>query len=118
MWMNADPPSPPLADATGWAKYVDGVTQALRGEGVQVGGADVLVTSTVPTGAGLSSSAALEVSSAAALSALAGASLEARRLAVIAYQAETEFVGVPVGVMDQTVVALAKEGHALFLDTR
>ena len=107
-----------VPDDTGWAKYVEGVVQALAAEGVDVGGADVLVTSTVPAGAGLSSSAALEVGAAAALSALAGADFDAGRLAQVAYRAETEFVGVPVGIMDQTVVALAHEGHALFLDTR
>jgi galactokinase len=107
-----------VADDSGWTKYVDGVVQALAAEGVRVGGADVLVTSTVPTGAGLSSSAALEVGTAAALSALAGSELEPRRLAQVAYRAETEFVGVPVGIMDQTVVAAAQQGHAVFLDTR
>ncbi|TMK88270.1 MAG: galactokinase, partial [Actinobacteria bacterium] len=49
-----------VPDDGGWTKYVDGVVQALRAEGVHVGGADVLVSSAVPTGAGLSSSAALE----------------------------------------------------------
>jgi len=107
-----------VPDDAGWTKYVDGVVQALRAEGVHVGGADVLVSSAVPTGAGLSSSAALEVAVAAALSALAGAELDAGRLAQVAYRAETEFVGVPVGIMDQTVVACAEEGHALFLDSR
>jgi galactokinase len=49
---------------------------------------------------------------------MAGAVLDPRRLAHVAYRAETEYVGVPVGIMDQTVVALAEEGNALFLDTR
>ena len=107
-----------MAEDSGWAKYVDGVVRSLGDEGVRVGGADVLVDSTVPTGAGLSSSAALEVAAAAALSALAGAALDGRTLASVACRAETTYVGVPVGVMDQTVVAMAEEGHALFLDTR
>jgi len=107
-----------VPDDSGWTKYVDGVRQALAAEGVTVGGADLLVASTVPPGAGLSSSAALEVATAAALSALSGAGLDAAQLARIAYRAETEFVGVPVGVMDPTVVAQAQENHALFLDTR
>jgi len=107
-----------MGDDSGWTKYVDGVVHALADAGVHVGGADVLVTSTLPPGAGLSSSAALEVAAGAALSALAGTELEPRQLATVAYRAETAFVGVPVGIMDQTVVAVAEEGHALFLDTR
>ena len=107
-----------MDDDSGWTKYVEGVVRALDDEGVRVGGADVLVDSDVPPGAGLSSSAALEVAAAAALGAMAGAVLDPRRLAHVAYRAETEYVGVPVGIMDQTVVALAEEGSALFLDTR
>jgi galactokinase len=107
-----------MSDDSGWSKYVDGVVQALADDDVHVGGADVLVTSTVPTGAGLSSSAALEVAAAAALSVMAGAPLDARRLASVAFRAETTYVGVPVGIMDQTVVAVAQAGHALFLDSR
>jgi galactokinase len=107
-----------VADDSGWTKYVDGVVSALRADGIRVGGADLLVDSSVPTGAGLSSSAALEVATAAVLSALAGTLLEPRALASVAYRAETTYVGVPVGIMDQTVVAMARERHALFLDTR
>jgi len=107
-----------VADDSGWAVYVDGVVRALAGVGVHIGGVDVLVDSTVPPGAGLSSSAALEVAAAAALAALAGARLEGRELAAVAHRAETEFVGVPVGIMDQTVVAMATEGRALFIDSR
>ena len=108
-----------VADDTGWTRYVDGVIRALAAEaGVQVQGADLLVQSDLPTGAGLSSSAALEMAAAAALAAMAGAELEGRQLAAVAFRAETEFVGVPVGVMDQTVVARAQADHVLFLDTR
>ncbi|MBV8559235.1 MAG: galactokinase, partial [Acidimicrobiia bacterium] len=107
-----------VADDSDWPKYLDGVLRALAADGVEVGGADVLVTSTVPAGAGLSSSAALEVAAVAALSTLAGVHLDRRQLALVAYRAETEFVGVPVGIMDQTVVALAEQDHALFLDAR
>jgi len=108
-----------VADDTGWTKYVDGVVQALAAEaGIHVDGADVLVESDLPTGAGLSSSAALEVATVAALGAMAGTALDGAQLAAVAFRAETEFVGVPVGVMDQTVVARALPGHVLFLDTR
>ncbi|MBV8159352.1 MAG: galactokinase [Acidimicrobiia bacterium] len=107
-----------LADESGWVKYVEAVVRALGAMGVGFGGAEVLVSSTVPIGAGLSSSAALEVAAAAALSTLAGAQLDPHDLATVAHRAETEFVGVPVGLMDQTVAALARERHALFLDAR
>jgi galactokinase len=106
-------------DATGWAMYVEAVAKALaQHSGVNVRGADVLVDSNLRAGSGLSSSAALEVAAAAALAALAGQPLAAPDLAAIGHEAETEYVGVPTGVMDQTVVALARAGHALFLDTR
>jgi galactokinase len=107
-----------LGDDGDWAAYVRGVVSALEAAGIHVPGADVLVDSDVPVGAGLSSSAALEVAAAAALAALAGASPAQDELAAVAHRAESEFVGVPVGVMDQTVVAKAQAGHALFLDTR
>ena len=87
-----------VADDTGWSVYVDGVARALADDGVQVGGADVLVDSDVPTGAGLSSSAALEVGAAAALAALAGAHLDGAALAGVAHRAETQYVGVPSGI--------------------
>jgi galactokinase len=105
-------------DDESWAVYVDAVRASLLERGIDVHGADVLVDSDVPPGAGLSSSAALEVASAAALAALTGAQMSAPELAAVAHRAETVFVGVPVGVMDQTVVATAHPGHALFLDTR
>ncbi|MER5884652.1 galactokinase [Streptomyces sp. NPDC001941] len=102
----------------GWAAYVAGVFWALRGAGHPVAGADVHLASTVPTGAGLSSSAALEVVTALALDELYGLGLAREELARTAQRAENAFVGVPCGVMDQTASACCTEGHALFLDTR
>ncbi|MGW5422348.1 galactokinase [Streptomyces sp. NPDC003943] len=102
----------------GWAAYPAGVVWALRDAGHPVGGADVHLASTVPTGAGLSSSAALEVVTALALNDLYGLGLDRPRLALLAQRAENAFVGVPCGVMDQMAAACAEEGHALFLDTR
>jgi galactokinase len=102
----------------GWAAYPAGVAWALREAGVSVGGADVHVDSDVPTGAGLSSSAALEVATALALDGLYGLGLDAPRLAQLAQRAENAFVGVPCGIMDQMASACCTEGHALFLDTR
>lgn len=102
----------------GWAAYPAGVVWALREAGHPVTGADVHLTSTVPTGAGLSSSAALEVVTALALNELFGLGLTRPELARIAQRAENAFVGVPCGVMDQMASACAEEGHALHLDTR
>ncbi|MGC5410483.1 galactokinase, partial [Streptomyces sp. DT225] len=102
----------------GWAAYPAGVVWALREAGHEVTGADIQLTSTVPTGAGLSSSAALEVVTALALNDLFGLGLDAAELAVLAQRAENAFVGVPCGVMDQMASACCTEGHALHLDTR
>ncbi|MEW2486827.1 galactokinase [Streptomyces sp. NPDC048411] len=102
----------------GWAAYPAGVVWALREAGHQVTGADIQLTSTVPTGAGLSSSAALEVVTALALNDLFELGLSAAELAVLAQRAENAFVGVPCGVMDQMASACCVEGHALHLDTR
>ncbi|WP_405617008.1 galactokinase [Streptomyces sp. NBC_01511] len=107
----------PLSD-TGWAAYPAGVVWALREAGHTVTGADIHLTSTVPTGAGLSSSAALEVVTALALNDLYGLGLSGPELAVLAQRAENAFVGVPCGVMDQMASACCTEGHALYLDTR
>ncbi|MEC4020128.1 galactokinase [Streptomyces sp. H27-D2] len=107
----------PAADG-GWAGYPAGVVWALREAGLAVGGADLHFDSTVPTGAGLSSSAALEVATATALNDLYALGLEPQRIARIGQRAENAFVGVPCGIMDQTASACCTEGHALHLDTR
>ncbi|MFF8312508.1 galactokinase [Streptomyces lydicus] len=106
------------APGAGWAAYPAGIVWAMREAGLPVGGADLHYDSTVPTGAGLSSSAALEVATALALNDLYGLGLERQRLAQLAQRAENAFVGVPCGIMDQTAAACCTEGHALFLDTR
>ncbi|MDX3851351.1 galactokinase [Streptomyces sp. AK02-01A] len=103
---------------TGWAAYPAGVVWALREAGHTITGADIHLASTVPTGAGLSSSAALEVVTALALNDLYGLGLSGAELAVIAQRAENDFVGVPCGIMDQMASACCTEGHALYLDTR
>ena len=102
----------------GWAAYPAGVVWALREAGHPVTGADIQITSTVPTGAGLSSSAALEVVTALALNDLFELGLSRAELAVIGQRAENAFVGVPCGVMDQMASACCTDGHALHLDTR
>ncbi|WP_063735414.1 galactokinase [Streptomyces sp. RTd22] len=109
-------------DRGGWAAYPAGVVWVLREEGLlsgaAAGGADLHYASTVPTGAGLSSSAALEVVTATALSELYGLGLTPERVAQLCQRAENQFVGVPCGIMDQMASACCTEGHALFLDAR
>lgn len=107
----------------GWAGYVAGVLWALRAAGHAVGGVDLLVTATVPLGAGLSSSAALECATALAVDelfglGLAGSATGRRELARACQRAENDVVGVATGGMDQAVSLLATSGHALLLDTR
>ncbi|WP_232838768.1 galactokinase [Streptomyces geranii] len=103
-----------------WTAYPAGVVWALRdaGHGAVSAGADIHLTSTVPTGAGLSSSAALEVVVALALNDLYELGLERWQLARLCQRAENVYVGAPTGIMDQTASACCTEGHALFLDTR
>ncbi|MEU3503775.1 galactokinase [Streptomyces hundungensis] len=102
----------------GWAAYPAGVVWALREAGHPVTGADIHLASTVPTGAGLSSSAALEVVTALALRDLYELPLSRAELASLAQRAENAFVGVPCGIMDQTASACCTEGHVLHLDAR
>ncbi|MEV0184483.1 galactokinase [Streptomyces sp. NPDC050625] len=101
-----------------WTAYPAGVVWALREAGHPVTGADIHLSSTVPTGAGLSSSAALEVVIALALGDLYELGLQRRQLARLCQRAENVYVGAPTGIMDQTASACCEEGHALFLDTR
>ena len=107
----------------GWGSYVAGVLWALRRDGLPVGGLDVVVDSTVPFGAGLSSSAALECAVAAAASDLFEldllASREGRsRLAARCVEAENEIAGAPTGGMDQSASLLCDVAAALLLDCR
>ena len=96
-----------------WWDYVAGVVQVLASTGVSVPACDVAVWSDVPAGAGLSSSAALEVAAGAALADLLGGARSALEIAGDAWRAEVEFVGVQCGIMDQFASALARTGHAL-----
>lgn len=101
-----------------WIDYVKGITLILSARGLPVSGASMRIESAVPEGSGLSSSAALEVSVLRGLRQAFGLELDDVQLAALGQQAENEFVGAPVGIMDQMAAALADETHALFLDTR
>jgi len=101
-----------------WTDYLQGITWVLVQEGFAVGGADIRITSTVPFGSGLSSSAALEIALLRAFREAFMLPLDDVPMALLAKRAENDFVGAPVGVMDQMACTLASEGEALFLDTR
>jgi galactokinase len=101
-----------------WIDYVQGVTWALAERGADVSGVDMFVTSTVPIGKGLSSSASLEIAVARALRQSLDLVLTDLEIAMTAHRAETAFVDAPVGIMDQMVCSLGERSTALFLDTR
>ena len=101
-----------------WADYVQGLTWTLRREGYALAGFDLEIASDVPLGSGLSSSAALEVAVLRGARSLFGLQIDDVRIAQLARRAEVEFVGAPVGIMDQMAASLAGEHEALFLDTR
>ncbi|MGE5091908.1 MAG: galactokinase [Bacillota bacterium] len=100
-----------------WTGYLIGVARELRAVGAAPAGARIAVASAVPIGAGLSSSAALTVATARALSALAGRRLDAATLVDVASKAEHEQVGVRGGRMDQTIAVYGKRGTALLFET-
>jgi galactokinase len=102
----------------GWCDYVMGVAVQLRKAGVEISGANILVHGEVPIGAGLSSSAALEVASAMALLQLAKAEMPLKEVATLCQRAENEFVGAHVGIMDQFVSCHGRKGNAVMLDCR
>ena len=101
-----------------WTDYVVGTALALEKNGHRLRGADVLVHGEVPIGSGLSSSAAIEVATGYALLDISGAEIELTDLALSCRQAENEFVGARVGIMDQFISAHGRAGHALMLDCR
>ena len=117
--------APPLTFEVGreakqgsWIDYVQGTVQALMKAGHALSGFDAWVTSDVPIGAGLSSSAALEVALCRALRDAFALGLDDLEIARIGRAAETDFIGAPIGIMDQMAASLGSVDAALFLDTR
>ena len=101
-----------------WANYPLGVAWALEKSGKRVSGANLFIAGEVPLGAGLSSSAAVEVAVGFALLNQSGYDIERTELAKLCQRAENEFVGARVGIMDQFVSCHGRAGHALLLDCR
>jgi galactokinase len=101
-----------------WADYPLGVAWALQEAGYRLRGANIYIAGDVPLGAGLSSSAAVEVSTGYALLSAANQAFDRTNLALLCQRAENEFVGMRCGIMDQFVSCQGRAGHALLLDCR
>ncbi|EKA5637445.1 galactokinase [Vibrio navarrensis] len=101
-----------------WANYIRGVVMCLLARGYQFGGADISVSGDVPQGAGLSSSAALEVVIGQTFKELYDLAISQAEIALNGQQAENEFVGCNCGIMDQMISAQGKDNHAMLLDCR
>lgn len=107
----------PLSESR-WCNYVRGVAATLQDEGLALTGCDTMIHRTVPLEAGLSSSAALECALATVFAGLGGWSLTPERKALLCQKAESEFVGVKCGILDQYSSCLGREACALLLDCR
>ena len=101
-----------------WANYVAGVGFVLQEQGLRLPGLDLAIDSDVPIGAGLSSSAAIEVSVGMACLTLAGQEIDPQVLALAAQRAEHVYAGTQCGIMDQLTATRAQKGHALLIDCR
>ena len=101
-----------------WSDYPMGVAWSLAQTGVQVDGFELSLSGNVPLGAGLSSSASIEVATAMALLDLAHATMPLAEIALACQRAENAFVGAQSGIMDQFIVCAGQQDHALLLDCR
>lgn len=101
-----------------WSNYVRGVATVLMQKGYELKGANIAIIGNVPQGAGLSSSACLEVATGLTLSTLSDHDISLKELALIGQQAENEFVGCNCGIMDQMISACGDKNHAMLLDCR
>ncbi len=101
-----------------WSNYVAGVIAGCRERGMQPGGFQAVIESDVPLGSGLSSSAALEVSTATLIEAMTGTELDLKDKALLCQKAEHEYAGMPCGIMDQFISAMGQADHLTLLDCR
>ncbi|RME76071.1 MAG: galactokinase [Chloroflexi bacterium] len=111
-------PDIPRDNNAPWSNYVRGVAWALLQRGYALRGANLVISGNVPQGAGLSSSASLEVAVGTALTRLSGLEVDGKTLALAGQQAENDFVGMRCGIMDQFISALGQADHALLIDCR
>jgi galactokinase len=115
--IDLDQPLKPAPRGT-WYNYPLGVIAGFAARGVKIPGFDALIHSTVPLGGGLSSSAALEVSTATLLESITGTKLDAVDKALLCQKAEHDYAGMPCGIMDQFISVMGRENHILLLDCR
>jgi galactokinase len=101
-----------------WSDYVRGVAAVMRSRGILIVGANLVIKGDVPIGAGLSSSAALEVATATALLGVSGIQLDPRDTAATCQRAEHDYAGTKCGIMDQFISCFGKANHAILLDCR
>jgi len=115
--IDASKPLKPAKKGT-WYNYPLGVIAGFQARGLKPSPFEALIHSTVPLGGGLSSSAALEVSTATLLEAITGQKLDPVEKALLCQKAEHEYAGMPCGIMDQFISVMGKEDHLLLLDCR
>ncbi|HXC34893.1 MAG TPA: galactokinase [Candidatus Acidoferrales bacterium] len=113
-----DTSAPVKPGAPKWSNYPRGVIAGMMERGMNPGGLDILLNSTVPLGSGLSSSASLEVCTATLLEAVTGRTLVPVEKALLCQRAEHEFAGVPCGIMDQFISVMGRQNNLLLLDCR
>ncbi len=101
-----------------WSNYQCGIAKVLLDAGYKIGGLDILIFSEVPEGAGLSSSASIEIATLLSFKELYDLEIKPLEMIKLARKAENNFVGVECGIMDQFASLLSKEGNALFIDCR
>lgn len=110
---------PPVAGEPTWANYIRGVLDGFRKKDFwPLPGFDALIHSTIPLGAGLSSSAALEVAAATAVEGLLGIEINPKNKALLCQRAERKFAGMPCGIMDQFATVFAEKDHLILIDCR
>ncbi|EIN3214273.1 galactokinase, partial [Salmonella enterica] len=105
-------------DSQQWSNYVRGVVKHLQQRNNAFGGVDMVISGNVPQGAGLSSSASLEVAVGTVFQKLYHLPLDGAQIALNGQEAENQFVGCNCGIMDQLISALGKKDHALLIDCR
>jgi len=116
--VTADLDQLPTRGAGEWSDYPLGVAWALREKGIEIPGFDITIVGDVPLGAGLSSSASIEVATALALLSLTQAQITREEIALLCQRAENIYVGAMSGIMDQFIACFGEKDHAVLVDTR